>query len=386
TIIKDVNPEPDATDFSFTTSANLGVAGNNFLLDDDADATLSDTRDFNNLAAGLTYTVTEDGEAGYALTALSCTGLDANDSSSALTGVVSVNLDPGQTVECTYTNSKLPAIIVRKITTGIAGGPFTFTTTGGNGFPTTINLTTSAPGVPGAAEQSSLIAAAGIGGTFTVTETALPAGFVLTDVGCVVTTAGAGGTGVSADLALKKATITTLAAGATVTCTFINSGALTTRTQGFWATHLSLVQAVWNPNPATVGTITTDGMTVEERSLCGQVLTVEQVMGGFWANIAKTSTGEKRTPLDQARMRLLQQLLAAILNNQLFGSSPSGNTSIDEAKDAFCDGTLIEVRAAQAAMAAFNESGDSGLFTPGASADPKNARLIADIDFWDVLP
>jgi hypothetical protein len=85
-------------------------------------------------------------------------------------------------------------------------------------------------------------------------------------------------------------------------------------------------------------------------------------------------------------MRLLQQLLAAILNNQLFGSVPSGSISIDDAKDAFCTGTLTEVKAAASAMAAFNESGDSGLFTPGASADPKAAKAIADIDFWDVLP
>jgi hypothetical protein len=127
-------------------------------------------------------------------------------------------------------------------------------------------------------------------------------------------------------------------------------------------------------------------MTLAERTLCGEVLAVDDVMGGFWASISKTSTGEKRSPLDQARMRLLQQLLAAILNNQLFGSTPSGSISIDDAKDAFCTGTLAEVRAAASAMAAFNESGDSGLFTPGASADPKAAKLIADIAFWDVLP
>jgi hypothetical protein len=77
-------------------------------------------------------------------------------------------------------------------------------------------------------------------------------------------------------------------------------------------------------------------------------------------------------------------LLAAILNNQLFGSTPS--MSIDDAKAAFCTGTLAQVKAAQTAMAAFNEGGDSGLFTPGASADPKAAKGIADIAFWDDLP
>ncbi len=107
-------------------------------------------------------------------------------------------------------------------------------------------------------------------------------------------------------------------------------------------------------------------------------------MGGFWASLSKDSDGNKRSKLDQARMQLLQQLLAAILNNQLFGSTPS--MSIADAKAAFCTGTQTQVKAAQAAMASFNEAGDSGLFTPGASADPKSGKAIADVEFWDVLP
>ena len=49
-------------------------------------------------------------------------------------------------------------------------------------------------------------------------------------------------------------------------------------------------------------------------------------MGGFWSNIAKTTTGAKRSALDQARMQLLQQLLAAELNASAFGVSPSTGT------------------------------------------------------------
>jgi hypothetical protein len=107
-------------------------------------------------------------------------------------------------------------------------------------------------------------------------------------------------------------------------------------------------------------------------------------MGGFWANVAKTSTGAKRSQLDQARMQLLQQLLAAILNNQIFGSVPTGSISIDLARTYYCTGTLKQVKDAMSAMASFNTSGDMGLFTPGASADPKAARALADIAFWDI--
>ena len=114
-------------------------------------------------------------------------------------------------------------------------------------------------------------------------------------------------------------------------------------------------------------------------------MTVAQVEGGFWSSIAKTTTGTNRSAIDKARMRLIQQLLAAILNNQLFGSSPTG-VSIDQAKAAYCGNSITAINTAQAAMAAFNESGDSGVFTPGASANPKAAKAIADYVFWDVLP
>ena len=34
-----------------------------------------------------------------------------------------------------------------------------------------------------------------------------------------------------------------------------------------------------------------------------------KLMGGFWSSVSTTSTGTKRSSLDQARMQLLQQLL-----------------------------------------------------------------------------
>ncbi len=305
-----------------------------------------------------------------------------------VTGLVTITKgDAAAAVTITVTNSiiKLPTIIVKKITTGVAGGPFDFTTTGGNGLDASFTLTTTAPGAAGADQKSFEIAFAGIGGDYTITEGIEP-GFVLTDVSCVITTAGAAGTGVGADLAARKGTITGLTAGTTVTCTFINSGALTTRTQGFWSTHPNLVAQVWQESGATVGGLLLDGMTAAERTLCDSPLTVEQVMGGFWANIAKESDSDKRSALDKARMQLLQQLLAAILNNQTFGSVPAGSISIGDAIDAFCGTNVKDIKDAMSAMAAFNESGDSGLFTPGKSADPREARDIADIPFWDTLP
>jgi hypothetical protein len=44
------------------------------------------------------------------------------------------------------------------------------------------------------------------------------------------------------------------------------------------------------------------------------------------------------------------------------------------------------MRNAQSQAASFNEAVDSGTFTPGTSADSKNARTIANKVFWDTLP
>ena len=108
-------------------------------------------------------------------------------------------------------------------------------------------------------------------------------------------------------------------------------------------------------------------------------------MGGFWSDISKTSTGKKRSALDQARMQLLQQLLAAELNASAFGSMPSGVT-FAQLESAYCGTDQTAIKNAQQKAASFNSQGDNSTFTPGTSADSKNARAIANYVFWDVLP
>jgi hypothetical protein len=226
------------------------------------------------------------------------------------------------------------------------------------------------------------------GGNYGVKEN-VPSGWTLTDLSCVVSGTGGSTWALVNASDLTQGVTIDLKAGDTVTCTFVDAGALTTRTQGFWATHWQLSQAVWFGG--TVGNHTFPGLSVANQKLClgltgheCYINTTGKLMGGFWSNVAKTTDGTKRSKLDQARMQLLQQLLAAILNNAAFGSSPSG-MSIAQAKAYFCTGTLDQVKAAQAAMAAFNESGDGGQFTPGISADPKTAKSIANLVYWNNL-
>jgi hypothetical protein len=137
---------------------------------------------------------------------------------------------------------------------------------------------------------------------------------------------------------------------------------------GLGATHYSGVTSAYK----TIGTHT--------------INTKPDLMGAFWSNIAQTSTGGKRDNLDKARMQLLQQLVAAILNNAAFGSSPS--TSIGDAITAFSSTNQKTVKDAASAMASFNEMYDGGVFaTPQGSADGgKYAKDIANLAFWDVLP
>jgi len=176
--------------------------------------------------------------------------------------------------------------------------------------------------------------------------------------------------------------------GDTVTCVFENTGQLTTRTQGFWATHPQLAELAWFGGTDAFGH-TFPGVAaiagIDDTTLCGRNINdLTILMGGFWANVAKQCGGTKRSALDQKRMTLLQQLLAAELNASAFGSVPTGGIGkFADWEAAFCTGTASAVQTAQSQAAAFNESGDSGAFTPGSSAQAKYARGIADNCFWD---
>jgi hypothetical protein len=172
-----------------------------------------------------------------------------------------------------------------------------------------------------------------------------------------------------------------------VTCTFENTGQGVTRTQGFWATHSQLAQIAWFGGTAFghtfPGVAATPG--IGDATLCGRPIDdLGKVMGGFWSNISKTSTNGKRSSLDQARMQLLQQLIAAELNASAFGSVPSSG-SFAAWESALCGTNESAIKNAQQQAASFNSAGDSGTFTPGTSADSKYARSIANIPFWDII-
>ena len=108
-------------------------------------------------------------------------------------------------------------------------------------------------------------------------------------------------------------------------------------------------------------------------------------MGGFWANIANTTVpgkDGKRLEIDKVRMQLLQQLLAALLNK--YGLETDDGGVIDAAKDAYCTGSVSDIRANIGPLGDFNESGDDvPIDFPNQAATPRESRFEANIEFWD---
>jgi hypothetical protein len=314
--------------------------------------------------------VTEGAYYGYTTTYDGCAGIDIAN---------------GGLATCTITNDDQPGTIVVIKNAKPANGSFSFTTTGDgyDGF-----LLNGDPTGDGNKNSQTLNV-----GTYTVEEST-QIGWILTGIGgstnastpydCVVTGSG-GSTGVG-DLTTKTATIN-LKNGDTVTCTFENTGQGVTRTQGFWQTHSQLADIAWFGGDAFghsfPGVAGTPG--IGDELICGRPLdTLGKVMGGFWSDIPKKSDNKKRTALDQARMQLLQQLLAAELNASAFGSVPSTG-SFAAWENALCGTNQTAIQTALQQAASFNSSGDSETFTPGTSADSKTGRALADKPFWDII-
>jgi hypothetical protein len=317
----------------------------------------------------------------------------------------------GGTFEITVTNSitrdRGRIIVIKKAKP--AQGSFSFSTTGDGYSPFTLN---GDPGVGGSGNVNNQLL---VTGTYTVKEST-QLGWVLTGIGggnpvdpndalntqfyCTVT--GGSNTSVGIGDLQDGVTTITLGKGDTVTCTYENTGAGVTRTQGFWGTHTPLAKIAWLGGTFTGSKPVSDPIVhtfpgvalttgIGDKTLCSPVTkdidTLEKLMGGFWSDISKTSSGKKRSSADQGRMQLLQQLLAAELNASAFGSVPAGGSGMfAKWEAAYCSGDSKALSDAQGQAASFNSAGDSGAFTPGTSADSKNARAIANKPFWDSLP
>jgi len=175
----------------------------------------------------------------------------------------------------------------------------------------------------------------------------------------------------------------TIANGETKTCTIINDDLFVeppreyaTRTIGFWQTHTSLTTGVFNNNFS-------GGMTIGIAPHKGSILNVGQLFGAFYSSISKMTSGVKRTSLDQARMIMLQQLVAAKLNCAAFGCSEETQDLISDADTAFASGSASEILALASQLDAYNNGGDALPISLSSAATPKNSQNQANKVFWD---
>ena len=206
TIIKDAIPN-SAQDFAYTSTG--GLSPSSFTLDDDADATETNTRTFSNILPGA-YSVTEGAVSGWSLTNLTCTGGGANTSTALATRTATIGLDPGENVTCTFENTKLSTLTIIKDAIPNDAQDFHYGTTG-TGL-SAFDLDDDADPTLSNTKVFSNLAA----GAYTVAEDAV-AGWQLTGLTCT-----GGGANTTTSLATRTASIG-FDPGEDVTCTFENT-------------------------------------------------------------------------------------------------------------------------------------------------------------------
>ena len=120
TIVKAATPE-DNTPFTFTET--IPGAGSGFTLSDPGDT----TETFSNVPTG-SYSVAENVTAGWGLANLVCD--DANSTENLATATATINLEKGEAVTCTFSNSQLPpataGIYVSAVSAGNTGDGLAF--------------------------------------------------------------------------------------------------------------------------------------------------------------------------------------------------------------------------------------------------------------------
>jgi hypothetical protein len=148
------------------------------------------------------YVSTEAAKAGWALTDVSCD--KAHGAGDKVARTATFNPAPGETITCTFTNTKLGSIIVKKVT---------------NPSPDTTDSFTFTGDAAGSIKNGETITSSSLlPGTYTSTEAAA-AGFDLTSISCDDANSA---TASSGDTTTRQATFK-LDAGETVTCTFTNT-------------------------------------------------------------------------------------------------------------------------------------------------------------------
>lgn len=169
----------------------------------------------------------------------------------------------------------------------------------------------------------------------------------------------------------------TIAIGETKTCAITNDDVPpATRTLGFWQTHTNYTAGVF----AGFGGTLQIGTKV--------VSSTSKFFAGFYASISKTSAKVNRSAINQARIQLLQQWLAAKLNCQAFGCSNVTQTLLINAANAWTTGPASLILSYANQLDIYNNSNDALSISGQGKATPSisQSTAINAISFWDILP
>lgn len=170
-----------------------------------------------------------------------------------------------------------------------------------------------------------------------------------------------------------------------------------TRTSEFWGSHTLFASYVYNnyftaEKPLFIGQNvdaapgTHKGIIKDyfESSHTG----IGELFGGFYASFEKNTEGKKRNAINNTRIILLRQILAAKLNCAAFGCSVETENLIAEAdQDYFLGHSKKTLLDDAKALAIFNNSGNqnaiSGNLPPTFGATSQDSINLADFAFWD---
>ena len=174
---------------------------------------------FDNLAPG-SYSVSETGPpTGWQFTDLSCSDEGQTGGSTSPGQSANISLQAGESVTCTFTNTKQGSITIVKNAHPDAGKDFSFSTTGGLS-PSTFNLDDDgSEGTANDGLKSSVTFSNVPPGDYDVTEESAGSNWDLTGLTCETTGVGTSAIG---DEPTSTASIT-LGAGGSATCTFVNT-------------------------------------------------------------------------------------------------------------------------------------------------------------------
>ncbi|MDP3954237.1 MAG: hypothetical protein Q8Q06_02370 [bacterium] len=317
-----------------------------------------------------TYDLSESGPDNYTQTSLTCDNAEGQ--------VTSVTLGLGEDVTCTFVNDDQPAkLTIIKDSDPNDTQDFNFSGTLG------AFVLDNDEGVQDVEDSATpdrkTFDDLSANQVYTVTEGPQPSTYwTFVGVSCVDTNtqevypATVDGQSISVELVLDG----------DVTCTFVNHKDSPSRTLGFWKTHTEYTTSIFENQ---LGSSITLGDGGEHQDV---IASPSALFGAWYSNVSQKSIGKgknaRRSTVDQARMQLAWQWLAAKLNCAAFGCPSDVQTLLSDASTVYAVGDVGAMLNYAGQLDIFNNASDSIVIDGDVGkATPKLSQTLADLLFWD---